>query len=130
MGDIMKLNYLHLSDFHFDGSQNGSAADIFNQDRVNTSMLAAIEKLNQGGNDFDFIIITGNLARKGKKEDYAVARLFCKKLLSATGLSYKQLFIIPGNHDVDRSQFKMPLCQFNKQDDITNILRDPEILPF
>jgi formylglycine-generating enzyme required for sulfatase activity/predicted phosphodiesterase/energy-coupling factor transporter ATP-binding protein EcfA2 len=125
----MKLRYLHLSDFHFDGSQSGNVADIFNRDTVTTSMLKVLEKIVQTGKPFDFVIITGDMAKQGKKEDYEVAKIFCKDLLSVTGLSEKKIYIVPGNHDVDRGNLKEFLCKFSNQDDITSILQDPDLLP-
>ncbi len=125
----MKLNYLHLSDLHFIGSKEKNPVESFNQDIVTSAMLVCINKLINEGKVFDFIIITGDLAYGGKEEDYKVAEYFCTKLLEAAGLPKNRLYIVPGNHDVNRDEFKEKICSFKNQDDITEILTDTDYFP-
>lgn len=51
----------------------------------------------------DFIVFSGDVAWSGKETQYQAAReqLFAP-LLRATGLDPVCLFIVPGNHDMDR----------------------------
>ena len=129
----MKLRYLHLSDLHI-GYTNMRGdnwhLNAFNQDLVITSLLEAIKEIINGVEYFDFIIISGDLARKGKKEEYDVASIFCKKLLSVTNLSSEKLYIVPGNHDIDREMIKeihvRGFYKFKSQDDITEIIADSD----
>ena len=97
------IHYLHLSDLHLTGGKTGDPVKSFNQDMVTKSMLDAIRDLDHQP---DFIIITGDLAQKGSADEYAVAEIFCNELLEAAGLKKDRLFIIPGNHDVDRREIK------------------------
>jgi hypothetical protein len=47
------------------------------------------------------------LAFSGKQEEYKAAKgEFLERLLEATGLNPDQLFIVPGNHDLNRDEFK------------------------
>jgi predicted phosphodiesterase len=46
--------------------------------------------------------VTGDIANGGQENEYSQATNFFDELLEATGLSKKQLFVVPGNHDVDR----------------------------
>jgi formylglycine-generating enzyme required for sulfatase activity/3',5'-cyclic AMP phosphodiesterase CpdA len=126
---IMKLNFLHLSDLHLTGDKKTKAVTSFNQDIVLCSMLTKIEELKNNKNDFDFIVITGDIAFSGQSEDYQVAKVFCEKLLEITKLTRNRLFIVPGNHDINRVNFKKQLCFFNTQDDISGSLKDKDTLP-
>ncbi len=126
----MKIRYLHISDLHLARSENGNAVDVFNQDVVTYSM---IEKINELGSDIDFIIITGDLVRSGKTDEFDVAEVFCEKLLDVCGLGKKDLFIVPGNHDLDRYQITKRqierLYPFVDQEEISEFFADGDNFP-
>lgn len=131
-----KLTWLHLSDLHLTckSKENDWTVKSINQDIVIRSLLEAIEKLLiQKEQKPDLIFITGDLVHGGKPEEYQVAEEFCRKLLEITGLTKQQLFIVPGNHDVNRVEVK-PIhiknwCNFDNPDDISEILSDSDIFP-
>jgi predicted phosphodiesterase len=54
----------------------------------------------------DCIFLTGDVAHSGKPSEYLQASIFLDRLLEVAGLSKESLFVIPGNHDVDRSKGK------------------------
>jgi DNA repair exonuclease SbcCD nuclease subunit len=56
------------------------------------------------GRQPDLIFATGDIAHAGKASEYKRATAFFDALLEATGLERRRLFVIPGNHDVDRGQ--------------------------
>ncbi len=129
----MCLRYLHISDLHLTGlpqKKKGSAVERFNQDMVTGSMLNAIENL---GKPFDLIFITGDLAKSGKSEQYEVVKVFCKGLLKATGLPPERLFVVPGNHDVDRAEIQPYHVRrwyaFEKADEVTEVLEARDMFP-
>ncbi len=105
----MYLRYLHISDLHLTGQsrEKGGSVEQFNQDMVTSSMLEKIKELVQREKKtFDLIFITGDLAKSGKAEDYEIVKVFCEELLNATGVPRERLFIVPGNHDVDRNKIE------------------------
>ena len=130
------LTWLHLSDLHLTAKPKGQDWTVksINQDSVIDSLLKAIDKLLiQKSIKPDLIFITGDLVYSGKPDEYQVAEEFCEQLLTITGLSKQQLFVVPGNHDVDRTEIK-PLhlkswYQFNDSDEIAEILSDPDAHP-
>ncbi len=130
----MKLRYLHLSDLHIGYAEMRGdtwATEAFNQDIVIQSMLEALRNLIRENNYFDFIILTGDIARKGKSEEYLVAEIFVKSLLKVTCLPQERLYLIPGNHDVNRAEIKkfhLNLYNFNDQNQINDLLIEPESL--
>jgi 3',5'-cyclic AMP phosphodiesterase CpdA len=133
----MCLRYLHISDLHLTGQPRdgeGWASEQFNQDIVTRSMIEAIQTLvRQNGKALDLIFITGDLAKRGKPEEYQVAEVFCRRLLEVTGVPAERLFLVPGNHDVDRGKVEdhhiRRLYSFDKEDQITEVLGDSDMFP-
>ncbi len=95
-----KLNncWLHISDFHF---QNKTDVD---SGRILDALVANVEKLESSGTKFEGIFLSGDLAFCAKTEEYELATVFLEKLLKASGVEKKALFLVPGNHDVDRKK--------------------------
>ena len=124
----MNIRYLHLSDFHLTGGKDPAGA--FRQESVTRSMAEYIESLAKRNElNVDFIVITGDVADKARTEDYKVAEAMCQRLLRAAGLGKERLFVVPGNHDIDRAtvkEWQEGIYAFKDQDYITSILSDPE----
>jgi predicted phosphodiesterase len=51
----------------------------------------------------DFIIVTGDIAFSGDRAEYDKAGKFFDDLLKVVNLPKSSLFVVPGNHDVDRN---------------------------
>lgn len=97
---MRKLTWLHLSDWHQKGKDfdRQVVCDALIKDiKGRTAIDSTLEQV-------DFIVFSGDVAFSGKKAEYQAARehLF-DPVLKATGLSPDRLFIVPGNHDLDRS---------------------------
>jgi predicted phosphodiesterase len=59
-------------------------------------------QIGELGSQLDFIAFTGDVAHSGKAGEYQLAKEhFFEPLLEHTMLPREQLFIVPGNHDVD-----------------------------
>lgn len=92
------LTWLHLSDLHFRESR------AYDEQIVLKELLHDIvERIEEDDLHPDFIAITGDLAFSGKVAEYTLVRRFFDDLLAATELSRDRLFVVPGNHDVDRN---------------------------
>lgn len=95
-----KLCWLHLSDFHFGGAESNR----YDADIVIESLLEDIrDRIEKDGLAPDFIAVTGDLALSGKSAEYDLVRDFLEELLQISSLPRQRLFIVPGNHDVDRN---------------------------
>jgi predicted phosphodiesterase len=96
------LTLLHLSDWHQKGKD-------FDRQVVRRALLKDIRervKISPELEKIDFVIFSGDVASGGKIEEYQAAReQFFQPLLDASALSPNQLFIVPGNHDLDRDEF-------------------------
>ncbi len=91
------VRVLHVSDFHF------SARRAWDQDPVLAAMVEQAAAWTRAGRGPHLVAVTGDIADRGAKEEYARASEFFRdRLLPAVGLSTERLFVVPGNHDVDR----------------------------
>lgn len=92
----MAFRWIHLSDFHC------TASDSYDFKTVFKPLLAEIERRRQIGFQADAVFVTGDIAYSGKAAEYQQAAAFFDTLLQAAGLDKKRLFIVPGNHDLDK----------------------------
>ena len=68
-----------------------------------------IERVKQDQkNNFhpEIIVVTGDIAFKGIKAEYYLGKIFFDDLLAALALENNRLFIVPGNHDVNRKEYR------------------------
>jgi len=98
------LTFVHLSDIHFSPGDDGSQFDLNQQ--IRHSLLDDIASRLAGVARYDALLITGDVAYSGKKEEYGITRQFLEEVYQRTGLSMKETYVVPGNHDVDRSHVK------------------------
>lgn len=92
-----KVTWLHISDLHLRPLQ------AYDSDMVLKKLLEDVEKcIKNDSLHPDFIILSGDISYSSKPEEYELARGFLDKLLEISGLDKDRIFIVPGNHDVDR----------------------------
>jgi len=99
------ITWLHLSDWHQKGED-------FDRKVVRDQLIEDIknrqEEISPDLAKIDFIIFSGDVAFSGKKEEYEAAQKYLfDPVLEATGLPAERLFIVPGNHDLDRYAFEL-----------------------
>jgi predicted MPP superfamily phosphohydrolase len=94
----MALTWLHLSDFHI------RAGDPYDRDVVLGALIASVRGFAQRGHRPEIVFATGDVAFSGKPGEYELATVFFNDLMKAVGLDRSRLFVIPGNHDVDRDR--------------------------
>lgn len=98
------ISWVHLSDFHL------RAGAEYGRDEVLTALIADL-KIFSGRDEpargaehvpIDFIFVTGDVAHGGKPEEYVAAEGFLRSVREVTGVPEERVFVVPGNHDVDR----------------------------
>lgn len=101
----MALHWLHLSDIHF------HPKDAWRDDRARRELLEFLQKRFDSGKlpRPDLIFCTGDIAfgettKHPLAEQYAQAKAFFTELLKVCGCAKERLFVVPGNHDVSRSE--------------------------
>jgi len=91
------IRWLHLSDFHF------AAREGWDRRRTLKALLEYLTSRKKEGWRPDFVFATGDIANSGKIAEYDQATLFFRELAKVLEIDLaRDLFLIPGNHDVDR----------------------------
>jgi predicted MPP superfamily phosphohydrolase len=98
------VTWLHLSDWHQKGKD-------FDRKAVREKLIKDIrnrEAISKDLAKIDFVVFSGDLAFSGKQEEYQTAkRELLEPLLEACKLEPSCLFIVPGNHDIERDKIKL-----------------------
>ncbi|MFO0756900.1 MAG: tetratricopeptide repeat protein [Byssovorax sp.] len=95
------FSWLHLSDLLI-GHPGGAPGhtQVLLLDRLYKDIIEAIE---QGLPNPDIIVVTGDHTYHASPREYGVARGRLLDIARAVGLGPESVFVIPGNHDVQRS---------------------------
>lgn len=93
------IRWLHLSDFH-------TGKDGYGQRKLFKYILAHVSGRVASGSAPDLVFITGDIANKGFDQEYKEfnEQFFIPLLNCLPSDSQERIFIVPGNHDVDRNQ--------------------------
>ncbi|MBK8251595.1 MAG: metallophosphoesterase [Polyangiaceae bacterium] len=98
------FSWVHLSDIHFG---HGSASYRWDQTFVMDALARDLQSLSTHSllalPSPQAIFITGDIAFSGKKTQYDEARRWIEKVVGSLHLTTANVFVVPGNHDVDRS---------------------------
>ena len=93
---------LHISDLHIENSK----AKTFDRSVVLEHLIKRVGQDAENGLTPDIIAVTGDIAFKGVKEEYDLAKEFFGDLLDSVKLPKECLYIVPGNHDVNRKKYR------------------------
>lgn len=109
MTDTLILSWVHLSDLHFGRSDS---AQEWDQKMVLESLRVDVaERLKDLAKDkllpaIDTILVTGDIAFSGgvnSEDEYIKARKFLTEMAATAKISKDQIYLVPGNHDVQRN---------------------------
>lgn len=103
---------LHLSDLHIRRDETES----FDRSTVLDPLLKRVAEDFESGLKPEIVVVTGDLAYGGLKAEYDLAKPFLHDLLAIFGYTPARLFLVPGNHDVNRRRYRP-----------TEILRYPDM---
>lgn len=106
-----RVRILHISDLH-----QRVALNWMNEERQAEVRMDAARRCRVLGNDFretlekiskeyqiDFVCFTGDVANFGLREEYHAAHDHINLILSSINVSVERLFLVPGNHDIQRT---------------------------
>ena len=110
------IAWAHLSDFHFRADKGAGAAGRevagkdYGRDEVLGALLEDLRVLSgkataeRGAEPvpLDFVVVTGDITFSGRAEEYETAGAYFREV--STGVPLVCLFLVPGNHDVDRAK--------------------------
>lgn len=96
---------LHISDIHFkspDCLDQWLDSDFPIRTRMMRDLTEQVQKLGKVG----AILIGGDVAFRAAPEEYHTARAWIQQLSEISGCPKERVFVVPGNHDVDREIIK------------------------
>ncbi|WP_169788767.1 metallophosphoesterase family protein [Vulgatibacter incomptus] len=99
---------MHLSDLHFGRGANWERQRVLGEDLLRKLSTLRTER------DVDLLFITGDIAFAGRSGDYEQATKFVESIRSALHLAVERIFVVPGNHDIDRTVSPTGLAQVRK----------------
>jgi predicted phosphodiesterase len=95
------LKFLHLSDLHLRGPRE---KEPWRRRRVlGEAWQRNLETLLNEEGAIDFVFFTGDAAQSGQPDEFDEATTFLTALCSELSLNPSRLFVVPGNHDIDRT---------------------------
>lgn len=95
------MRLLHLSDIHFRSPDCEDLATDINHP-YRTHLVQDVVELCKAGGRVDAILVGGDIAYKGAPAEYKVARAWLLDLAHQCGCAPEGIYVVPGNHDVDR----------------------------
>ena len=124
---MSKISWLHMSDLHINSNS------YFDQDLIHNALFSDLEaQLNKYNIELSFIFFTGDVASSASKEDYELANVFFNHLSERLRFNKNNLFIVPGNHDVNRYKVSKILDdnrrQLGTREEIQQVLKNRKIL--
>jgi len=93
-----QFQLLHLSDLHIDD-------DTCDQSVVLDPLIERVVDDQKAGLKPEIIVVTGDIARTGQPSEYKSAKKFFDDLCRRIDLPEKNLFIVPGNHDLNHRKY-------------------------
>jgi len=100
---VSQTAILHLSDIHIccEGDESFDFGVVFDP---------LIERIKEDRKskkiDVELVFLTGDIAFQGIKEEYDIAAEYLTRLMQEIDLPAERLFIVPGNHDVNRKLYR------------------------
>ncbi|MBK9616754.1 MAG: metallophosphoesterase [Uliginosibacterium sp.] len=117
------MRLLHLSDIHFRSPDCENPTTDINQP-YRTHLVQDVVELCRAGGRVDAILVGGDIAYKGAPEEYKVARAWLLDLAHQCGCDPDGIYVVPGNHDVDRGVCGRSLVIANAQAAIAGAAAD------
>jgi len=106
--------FLHLSDIHFRKTEIGDEADP--NLALRSDIIQDVKRMREKiGKAADGVLLGGDVAFAGLASEYQFAYDWLeKKLCPAAGCATGDVFVVPGNHDVDRNAGNDPAQKLSR----------------
>ncbi len=106
-----KIGWLHLSDLHFHSKTKWADSEVLQ------GIIVDLKELKQKGRHVDLIFCTGDIgfgetSKQPLADQYADANSFFELVLDIFNLPKDRLFLVPGNHDIDRNKVAESLTEY------------------
>jgi predicted phosphodiesterase len=99
----MSAVFVHVSDIHF-GQEKDDRVHIHAD--VKQQLIADAKEIVSkiAGGVAHGILVTGDIAQSGKREEYEDAGIWLDELAANVGVEIHRVQMVPGNHDLDRTK--------------------------
>lgn len=98
--------FVHVSDIHF-GQERDHSVHIHDDVKAQLIADAALVVASLPATIAQGILVTGDIAHSGKKEQYDAAGQWLDTLAEGIGCPKHRVQMVPGNHDLDRSKLSI-----------------------
>jgi len=120
-----RLPFLHISDLHARGPRE---KEPWRRRRVlGDAWLRNLETLLAEEGPIDFVFFTGDAAQSDEPDEYAEVTDFFRALCEELDLGMDRLFVVPGNHDVDRdahaNEWRLARIRLAAKNDLLGVSR-------
>jgi hypothetical protein len=96
----MSLTFLQLSDIHF----NRRHSKQWDPDEsIRNELLLDLPRVAETVGTFSGVLVAGDVAFSGQQREYDDASSYLRKVCEEIGCPEEDVWVVPGNHDVDRS---------------------------
>ncbi len=119
------ISFLHISDFHVSDNED----EYFDNNEIFKELINDIELWRTNNNQsIDIIFITGDIAYSGLMKEYEKAIDRINPIIEKCGCSKSNVYIIPGNHDVDLNKISQEEKELITEDLLGKIDINHEII--
>ncbi len=94
------MQIIHLSDIHFRRRDVTTALDP--NFHLRNEILRDVAEFREGRGPADLLVISGDTAFAGHPDEFEYATEWLKQVCQACGADFRNVFVVPGNHDVVR----------------------------
>jgi 3',5'-cyclic AMP phosphodiesterase CpdA len=106
---------LHLSDLHFGQYSRFAGRDLEGLGRTLSKNVQQARQDLQIGPNVGLVIVSGDLAETGLREEFRQAAVFLASLAEALDLDRRQFVFCPGNHDISWLECKAAESEYEAQ---------------
>lgn len=98
----MEINFVHISDMHLHFVN-------YDSEKMRRELMTYLSNLSDTVK-FDMLIITGDLTHQGQKFTSEIDR-FLQSIITCMRISKEQVYLVPGNHDLQRDEVRSLMIQ-------------------
>ena len=96
--------FTRIKHWHFDHVKGSISFTLLN--RVPFRKFNRVKQDRKKNLKPEIVVVSGDIAKKGISSEYDLAKIFLDDLLIAMDLPPERLFVVPGNHDVNRKKYR------------------------
>ena len=94
------LTFIHISDIHF-SKRSGDKVDLDSD--LRSELENDVRRMKEDLERVNGILVTGDIGYSGQTQEYDNGRKWLTRLCSVAGCEMQEVWVVPGNHDVDRT---------------------------